>query len=313
MLRIPKTMIGDCWFYTEDKLAHCFFLTAPDIYPASERHIHWDIGHAVSDDLINWEYVGIALKKGDAGMWDSKTLATGGIVKIADSYVMGYTGHQQDESPAVQRTGLAVSDDLYNWQKFDCNPITEPDINYYEFVGTGKRKDVHWRDPFLFIDGEELYQFVCARKAPDSQHPGGIVGVAKASVSELNNWQVLQPLTVDPMAEELECPSIHLIDGRYYLLFCTHSMLLSDNFKAKHKEHKFVSTTYCMVSDKLLGPYKLFGTGEIIKQEPRLLYAAQLVKWQGKLFILGTDAKDQISDPKLIKATANGLFAKASL
>ena len=310
MLRLPGTMIGDCWFYIEDKLAHCFFLAAPDIYPPSERHIHWDIGHAISDDLINWEYVGIALKKGKTGAWDAKTLATGAIVKIADNYVMAYTGHKQNENPEIQRTGLAISKDLYNWQKLDRNPVTEPDTKYYELEGTGQRNFVHWRDPFMFVDGKDIYQFVCARKSPDVNHPGGIVGVAKASILDLNSWQVLPPLEVDAMTEELECPSVHFIDGRYYLLFSTHPFLMSGAFKAKHENHQFVSTTYCMVSDSLLGPYRLHETGEIIKKEPRFLYAAQLVCWQGELFILGTDAQDSISDPVPVKATVHDIVTR---
>lgn len=304
-------MIGDCWFYIENDLAHCFFLAASDIYPASERHFHWDIGHAVSRDLKNWDYAGIALKKGNNGAWDSKNLATGSIVKIDDKYLMAYTGHKKDECPEVQRTGLAISDDLFKWEKFDCNPVSEPDIKFYEFEGSGQRKFVHWRDPFLYVDKDTVYQFVCARKQPIGNHPGGIIGAARSSLSDLCRWEALPPVEVDPVTEELECPSIHFISGKYYLLFCTHPFLMSNEFKEKHGDYNFISTTYCMVSDKLLGPYRMHGTGEIITSEPRhFLYAAQLVDWKGELFILGTDALNNISDPVLIRTVEHdGLFA----
>ncbi len=62
MLRIPGQYIGDPWFFIHDDRAHCFFLTAP-----AEQEGEWmqnDVGHAISDDLIQWEAIEWSIRNG---------------------------------------------------------------------------------------------------------------------------------------------------------------------------------------------------------------------------------------------------------
>ena len=56
MLSIPGKYIGDSWFFGHETNVHCFFLTSPETLSLQERGLHCDFGHAVSDDLLNWEY-----------------------------------------------------------------------------------------------------------------------------------------------------------------------------------------------------------------------------------------------------------------
>jgi len=48
MFSLPGYAIGDAWFVIHDGAAHCFFCTSPP--PNADWH--WDIGHAVSRDLV---------------------------------------------------------------------------------------------------------------------------------------------------------------------------------------------------------------------------------------------------------------------
>ena len=117
MFTLPGYTIGDAWFVVNDGLAHCFFCTSPP--PNSDWH--WDIGHAVSRDLVHWEYVGLALERGAGESWDSQTLSTGSILAWNGRFWMAYSALRRNENPPtrkVHRVGLAVSDDLYAWTKY---------------------------------------------------------------------------------------------------------------------------------------------------------------------------------------------------
>ena len=114
---------------------------------------------------MTWERLPTALHVGPPGSWDDLRLCTGSVIERDGRYRMVYsaTGHEDstiEEQYRVQRAGMAVSDDLTTWTKLPENPVTEAVAPYYERMGTGQRKMHHWRDPFLFDDGEVVYQLV---------------------------------------------------------------------------------------------------------------------------------------------------------
>lgn len=322
MLVVPGRYIGDAWFYVEGRTCHCFFLTAPDTVPIAERWLHWDIGHAVSDDLVHWRDLGLALERGPAGAWDSAKLATGSVIRHGGRYWMAYTGHRQGEHPVVQRVGMAVSDDLTTWRKLPENPVTQADSRRYERIGSGSRTVGHWRDPFLFRRGEFIYHAVCARARTGDVATRGTVGLARSL--DLRRWEVLPPLAIEAVAEEMEVPQIYAIDGRYYLVFCTQPRWLSPGFQARYPQHRWQPSDYCMVSESLFGPYHMGGSGEIIptrgeKAPPvgERPYASQLVRWKGKWFLMGTVVRtvrgtgdDYVCDPLPVRAEENGLVIR---
>ena len=144
MFSLEGRWIGDAWYYEADDAVHMYFLTRP-----GESEAGLDIGHAVSRDLVDWEYLGLALTRGAPGSWDDRNLATGSVIRRRGRYWMAFTGHKEGESLFVQRVGMAVSDDLVRWEKLPGNPTSEADPAHYEQVSTGQRTLTHWRDPFL--------------------------------------------------------------------------------------------------------------------------------------------------------------------
>ena len=72
MFTLDGRMIGDAWYHNAGDEMHMYFLTMPE-----GDKFGLDIGHAVSRDLVNWEYLGFALTRGEPGSWDDKNLATG--------------------------------------------------------------------------------------------------------------------------------------------------------------------------------------------------------------------------------------------
>lgn len=314
MLQLPGQYIGDSWYFVHKGIAHCFFLTAPETIPLAERWNHWDIGHAVSTDLLHWKYLGLVLKKGKPGTWDSQKLATGSVIAWADQFWMAYTGIENSDGYWIPRTGMAVSSDLYTWTKLDTNPTTEPDGHFYDAGNPEAKVSRSWRDPFLLRSGDRIYQYICAR--PTDSSAAGIVGLA--SSSNLRDWSLEPPAAVQAFARDLEVPQIYPIGSLFYLVFCTTTDRIISSVKSQAPEHDFRSSDYVMVSESPFGPFKRYGTGDIHPAEQEIIpYASQLVHWQGQWVLLGTVVRsvrpqgghDYITDPILLRITEAGIYA----
>lgn len=301
MLRHPGQLIGDAWFYNNDGLFHCFYLTCSAEF---QRHQSWDIGHATSKDLVNWRIHPPALRKGPAGAWDD-CLATGSILRWQDRFWMAYSGGR------TANVGVAVSDDLTTWTKHTGNPVTGIDVRYYEEIGSGSRAIRHWRDPFLWTDGEWVYHYVCASSREGVPDERGALGLARTR--NMTEWEVLPPPPVDPVAQELECPQILLANGKYYLVFSTITEFFSSRFLAKHSPEELGWSTYSMTGPAPFGPFRMEGTGRILPPDyPVQPYACQLVTLGGKTFLLGTLVHpdgDAICDPIPVAFTDKGIRA----
>lgn len=309
MYEHPGNLIGDAWYFAEGSVAHMYYLTWSNAIPPEERHHHWDIGHAVSTDLTNWQFAGIALSKGAPTDWDGGRLATGSVIRREGRYWMAYTGHRLGETPDFQRVGMAVSDDLCVWEKQPGNPVTEADGTHYERESSGRRPIPHWRDPFLLDTGSEVLHAVCARRMDGPADRRGTLGLARTN--NMRDWELLPPVEHDRIAEEFEVPQLYAVGGRFYVVFCTHPDLLSAEFRARFPGHPFRSCDYSMVGESPLGPFRIHGTGEIVPPDwPEHLYASQLVQWQGDWYLLGTVmGADRISDPVPIVADETGVHA----
>jgi len=261
MFKLEHHHIGDPWFLVEDGIAHMWFLTQPMLFPPDERGKHWDIGYAISSNLRDWEYRGIVLQRGWGDAWDSQKLATGSVLKRDGLYWMAYTGHHRRWF-GVQRAGLAWSTDLMHWQKLEGNLVTEAVPPWYD-LGRREGESVysHWRDPFLIEDGPWVYQLVCAQEAGSYHDNAGVVGRARSR--DMRHWDVIEPLDAERIGRQMECPNMHYIDGRWYLIFSCYPGMVSDKMKQRFPDHSFAPAVYSMVSDHQWGPYRLHGLGTV--------------------------------------------------
>ena len=303
MLMHPGNHIGDSWYYVNDTVAHCFYLTCPDTI---ELHTDWHIGHATSTDLINWEIHELALKKGEPETYDGICPSTGSVIRFQDRYWMAYTGNWQGPEPTV---ALAISDDLFHWEKFDANPVTKIDPRYYELMGPPPSNFPHWRDPFLFEHDGAVYHYVCARKCTKTPKTGGTLGLAKTM--DMRHWKVLPPPQVDPVCLALEVPQIYAWQGRYYLIFSANPPWFCDAFLAQYPMDSLRDAGYVMVGPTPFGPFTMPGNGQIVPPNYEIQpYAVQLVFWQAKTYLLGTvwnSAQDYICDPLPVQLTPTGV------
>ncbi|GAA2166929.1 hypothetical protein GCM10009845_27270 [Pedococcus bigeumensis] len=115
---------------------HLFFQYVPDSVEWAP-HCHW--GHAVSDDLVHWEYRGIALAPDgeDDGVW------SGSMVRHDGGFRVFYTAVSLDDLP-MGRVRWADSPDLSpgSWVKGDVVVTAPPGADVTAF-----------RDPFVYRDG----------------------------------------------------------------------------------------------------------------------------------------------------------------
>ena len=225
MLRLPDHWVWDSWYTTDDDgRHHVFFLRASRaLLDPERRHRRASIGHAVSRDLRTWELVADALVPADGPAWDDLATWTGSVVRGPDRrWYLFYTGVRDDGGGrAVQRIGLAVSDDLDTWHRSGGKPLVEPDPTWY---ADGDRADwagEAWRDPWVFPspDGDGWHMLLTAHAKDGDPQDRGVIGHAFSP--DLLNWQVGPPLTRPGGFGHLEVPQVAVVDGQPLLLFCS--------------------------------------------------------------------------------------------
>jgi beta-fructofuranosidase len=295
MFALPQTDIGDVWPYHDivSGITHLYFLRA-----ITGTGRHWSIGHLTSKDLIHWEDHGIVLAPGEDGAFDDLGLATGSVIQHDGQYYMAYTAHSKRDEPKAGSIGLARSTDLYHWKKIVTQPIVTLDEQYYESHITGSRPFLHWRDPCLLKQPDGFHMFLCARRLDGPIKTRGTV--AHLISDDLLHWKTLPPLQVQPMCEEMECPLVYPINGRFYLLFSTHRDLLDSAVNPNEPVPE--GGLFCQVSEALEGPYRARGWGRIdMDHHAGYFYAHQLINRPVDYHLIGTvNPKNQlpyISDP----------------
>ncbi|NMC55375.1 MAG: hypothetical protein GYA48_17250 [Chloroflexi bacterium] len=308
MLKHSGHHLGDSWYFVDGQTIHCFYLTCPENI---ERHTSWDIGHAVSNDLINWQIEEIVLRKGEPESYDGRCPATGSVIRAAGRYWMAYTGNWNGPQPTV---AMAVSDDLYHWEKLSHNPVTTIDARYYDPDPAPSPRDWrHWRDPFLFAYDGYIYHAVCTKLNRGPADQRGTLGLARTT--NMLDWEVLPPPDVEPIAAELECPQIHSVNGLYYLVFSTARSLFAKDFRERHFDANERWSSYSMVGPSPFGPFKMFGNGEIIPCDyPLQPYANQVVFWKGQGYLMGTvwnEIQDYLTDPIPLDFSDDGVKVRA--
>ncbi len=260
MLHPADLYLWDFWFAPRKmgEPYHLFYLHAPRSLPDPDlRHAVATIGHAVSDDLHQWQQLPTAFNQGAPGSWDDRAIWTGSIIERAGTYYFFYTGTQLAEDGLVQRIGLATSSDLQHWQRHAANPLLEADPRWYEKLGGSSWWEEAWRDPCVVwspADGCYL-MFITARVNYGPADGRGVIGCARSS--DLLHWEALPPVSEPGEFAHLEVPQVLALDGRYYLLFCTASDTHSAARRTRAGDSAAWFGTHYLVSERLAGPYAL--------------------------------------------------------
>ena len=174
------------------------------------------LAHYRSEDLLHWEERPVAVEAGSGGA----AIGTGCVVENEGKFYCFYT---------YGGIGVALSDDLDHWRRYEKNPVLVGDGVHYSRE--------HFRDPYVFFNEEEgtWWMIFCSRVPGQTSQRGGCVGLARSK--DLLHWEFDEPVWAPGGDPHLECPQMFKRGDRWYL-----SVL------ARH--------TRCRFSDSSRGPWQ---------------------------------------------------------
>lgn len=250
---ISLSDVGDIELFPHGDELHLFHLTLPN---------HDVVQHLVSTDGLSWKRLPPAIRTGDPGESDDDQIWTMSVTERAGRFYMLYTALSFAEHGRVQRTNLAISDDLIHWEKVGQNPVGEADPRWYETTIDTKGM-VSWRDPKPVKVGETYYATVCARENSGPFMRRGAVGLLAST--DLEHWEPRPPLFAPRRWWDLECPQVFELGGRYYLT----AAIMEDR------------TQRYWVADRFEGPYDVPADGGLLA--PHGHYAGRVCVWKDQV------------------------------
>ncbi len=168
---------------------------------AWHERVHW--GHAISEDLIHWRDLPVALTPTDGGP-DEGGCWSGCAVNLGDHVRLFYTG----VSPQVVCTATSADTDLASWRKNPQSLIDGPPPS----INAGERSD--FRDPYVWREDDGWYMVMGSRQVDE----GGLALLYRSD--NLLDWSYLHPLLAgDPTVRDpfwpgtmWECPNFFYVD-----------------------------------------------------------------------------------------------------
>lgn len=194
---------------------HLFYQYHP--YHSHWGPMHW--GHAVSKDLVHWQYLPAALAPDTD--YDRDGCFSGSAVVTEDGrHLLMYTGVVNETQPdgtqkGVQTQCMAVGDGL-NYEKYEGNPVLDRE----DIPKDGSRYD--FRDPKMWITEDGNYQCVVGNCSEEGK--GQIVLFESEDGSKWERKSVLAK-NDGSYGKMWECPDFFELDGKHLLVTSPQDML----------------------------------------------------------------------------------------
>ncbi len=212
---------------------HLFYQYYP--YESKWGPMHW--GHAVSSDLLHWEYLPCALAPDEA--YDRDGCFSGSAVVLPDGrHLLMYTGvlkeHQgRDIYREVQTQCIAVGDGI-DYEKYEQTPV----LDEQDIPEGSSRYD--FRDPKIWKKADGTYACVVGNRPADGS--GQILLYTSADGFR---WKFKSVLVSnhDRFGKMWECPDFFELDGKWVLLTSPQDML-PEGF-----EYHNGNGTLCLIGD----------------------------------------------------------------
>ncbi len=173
------------------------------------------ISHAASDDLLIWTRQDPALRRGGPGDCDAREIADSCVVEHRGRWYMVY--QCTPSRAASRRFALAVSDDLWRWEKLpgDGSHIFTPAPSWSGWTEEGV---LECKAPWVIRhEGRFLMYF-------NGENRWGDSCIALAESADLLHWEDRGPLITTRRIENpiqgpsgFEAPRIVVRDGKFYL------------------------------------------------------------------------------------------------
>ncbi len=199
---------------------HLFFQYNP--YVTHWDSMHW--GHAVSSDLLHWEYVPAALAP-DAP-YDEAGCFSGSAVELDDGrQLLLYTGVYREKQSDGQMRDMQVQcvavGNGTDYQKIDANPV----IDTAMIPGKASRHD--FRDPKIWKCSDGGY--CCAVASLTEDESGQILLYTSKDGFDWKFWKVLASNN-HRYGRMWECPDFFELEGMHVLLVSPQDMTASGEF-----------------------------------------------------------------------------------
>lgn len=212
---------------------HMFYQYYP--YDTRWNSMHW--GHAVSDDLLHWEYAPAALAPDES--YDKEGCFSGSAIALPDGrQLLMYTGvsrkTQEDGTDCQIQTQCIAVGDGTDYEKYENNPVL--DENH---IPKGSSK-VDFRDPKIWKKEDGSFACVVGNRPAN----GGGQLLLYSSLDGLK-WEFVSVLAENKnrFGEMWECPDFFELDGKYVLF-------VSPQYMApKGLEYHNGNGTVCFIGD----------------------------------------------------------------
>ena len=199
--------LKDFCIIKEENIFHLFHIAGtPDVSCCLPGNELW-FGHAATKDFVQWEtfepcfYI-------DTNGWDNGHVFAPYAIKAFDKFWMFYTGVSTDNT---QRIGVAISENLFDWQRINDRPIIRPEE--YDWAFCPKEKGAPCRDPHVCFWGEKysLYYTAVTKE--------GNGCIARASSKNLLDWKDEGLVFISEKLDHPESCNVQRLGDKYLLFF----------------------------------------------------------------------------------------------
>ena len=201
-------------FSIYDGFYHLFYQYYP--YSSKWGPMHW--GHAISRDLLHWNYLPAVLAPDQ--LYDQKGCFSGSAITMEDGrQLLMYTSVGETMDPAgfdsgIQTQSIAIGDG-FEYEKYSGNPvITEADL-----PEGASRFD--FRDPKVWKAEDGTYVAAVANRPADGS--GSILLFKSTDLLHWKYWRVLAS-NRGRFGSMWECPDFFSLDGKQVLLVSPQDM-----------------------------------------------------------------------------------------
>lgn len=204
-------------FSYHDGKYHMFYQYYP--YDSKWGKMHW--GHAVSEDLLHWEYLPAALAPDEA--YDRDGCFSGSAITLPDGrQLLMYTGvlkeHQANGAFCeVQTQCLAVGDGV-DYEKYEKNPV----LDAKDLPEGCSRFD--FRDPKIWQKEDGTFCCVVGNRPADGS---GQILLFHSVDGFAWNFRKILVSNNNRFGKMWECPDFFELDGKWVLLVSPQDMLPS--------------------------------------------------------------------------------------
>lgn len=142
------------------------------------------IGLCFSDDFQHWEAGPVVLRPEQGAEWECGGLYKSWLMEYESKYYLFYNAKNRTEWPWIEQTGVAISSDLVNWQRYPQNPIVK--------VGEkGAFDDLFASDPAVYRYEDNWVLFYFGNSSNGHARDGAAIS------ADLFHWEKIDKILID--------------------------------------------------------------------------------------------------------------------